>query len=74
VPVICSRQPSFQFVEDFGCGVMVDEGAGFLAAAHHLGADLDARREDCARCFHDHIRPRERYRGLVEAIGALGRP
>ncbi len=74
VPVICSRQASFQFVEDFGCGVMVEDGAGFLAAAHHLGADLDARREDCARCFHDHIRPQERYRALVEAIGTLGRP
>ena len=53
---------------------MVDNGAGFLAAAHQLGADLDARREDCARCFHDHIRPQERYRALVEAIGALGCP
>jgi glycosyltransferase involved in cell wall biosynthesis len=71
VPVICSRQSSFQFVEDFGCGVMVDDGAGFLAATHKLGADLEARREDCARCFHDYIRPRERYRDLVEAIGAL---
>jgi glycosyltransferase involved in cell wall biosynthesis len=74
VPVICSRQPSFQFVEDFGCGVMVDDGAGFLAAARRLGADLEARREACGRCFHDYIRPQERYRSLVAAIGALGRP
>ncbi len=74
VPVICSRQDSFRFVEDYGCGVMVDDAAGFLAAARHLGANLEAGRENCRRCFHAYIRPQERYRDLVQAIADLRRP
>jgi glycosyltransferase involved in cell wall biosynthesis len=74
VPVICSRQDSFHFVEDYGCGIMVDDATGFLAAAHRIGAELDARRDNCIRCFHDYIRPQERYRELVQAIGVLKRP
>jgi hypothetical protein len=73
VPVICSRQDSFRFVEDFHCGVIVDDAAGFLAAARRIGSDLEVMRANCGRCFHDYIRPQERYSELVAEIGALRR-
>jgi len=71
VPVVASRQDSFRFLEDHGCGILVDDASQFHQAVRHLGADLETRRQNCLRCFHDHIRPMDRYRDLVAAIASL---
>ena len=40
VPVICSRQKSFEFVEKYECGVMVNTYPEFLDAIHHIRDNL----------------------------------
>jgi glycosyltransferase involved in cell wall biosynthesis len=71
VPVIATRQPSFRFIEDYNCGVLVENYDQFVAAIRHIGAHLPAMRENCHRCFNDYIMPPDRYPRLREAIASL---
>ena len=71
VPVIATRQPSFRFIEDYDCGVLVENYDQFIAAIRHIGAHLPAMRENCHRCFQEYIMPPERYPRLREAIASL---
>jgi glycosyltransferase involved in cell wall biosynthesis len=72
VPVIATRQPSFRFIEDYNCGVLVENYQEFLAAIRHIGANLPAMRNNCHRCFREYIMPPDRFPRLREAIAALG--
>jgi len=40
VPVIATRQPSFRFIKDYNCGILVENYDQFLAAIRHIGAHL----------------------------------
>jgi hypothetical protein len=71
VPVICSRQESFRFVEDYDCGRMVDSYEEFLEAVDVIGTNLPAMRRNCFRCFEQYIMPPDRYASLAQAIHAL---
>jgi glycosyltransferase involved in cell wall biosynthesis len=71
VPVIATRQRSFRFIEDYDCGVLVENYDQFLAAIRYIGAHLPAMRENCHRCFHEYIMPPDRYPRLLEAIASL---
>ena len=71
VPVICSRQESFRFVEDYRCGVMVDSYQEFLAAIQTIGHNLEAMRENCRNCLEQYIMPPDRYPRLGKAIAAV---
>lgn len=71
VPVIASRQPSFRFLEDYDCGVLVDSYEEFRAAVQHIGRHLSAMRANCQHCFHDYIMPPDRYPQLCQAIADL---
>jgi hypothetical protein len=71
VPVIASRQPSFSFIEDFECGVLVDDIGGFPAAIERIAANLPAMRENARRCARDYIRAPERYRLLRDRVACL---
>jgi hypothetical protein len=71
VPVICSRQESFRFVEDYECGRMVDSYDEFLEAIDVIGRNLPAMRRNCLRCFDEYIMPPDRYSSLEKAIHAV---
>jgi glycosyltransferase involved in cell wall biosynthesis len=71
VPVICSRQESFRFIEDYQCGILVSNYEEFLAAIHRIGANLDIMRQNCKRCFKEYLMPPDRYPTLQAAITAL---
>ena len=71
VPVICSRQESFRFVEDYECGRMVDSYEEFLEAIDVIGRNLPAMRRNCLRCFDEYIMPPDRYSSLEKAIHAV---
>jgi len=71
VPVICSRQVSFRFIEDYQCGILVSSYEEFLAAIHFIGANLDSMRQNCKRCFREYLMPPDRYPTLQAAITAL---
>lgn len=71
VPVIATRQPSFRFIEDYDCGVLVGNYDEFLAAIRYIGDHLPAMRENCHRCLREYIMPPERYPRLQAAIASL---
>ena len=71
VPVIATRQPSFRFIEDYNCGVLVDSYAEFVEAVRHIGRHLPTMRANCHRCFNDYIMPPDRYPRLRQAIASL---
>lgn len=75
VPVICSTQESFGFVEQYDCGVLVSTYADFAAAIAHIASHLDQMRENCRRALRDYVMPSERYPSLRrEMAGLLGAP
>ena len=71
VPVIASRQPSFAFIEEYDCGVLVDDFEGFSAAIDRIAARLPEMRENARRCACEYIRAPERYHLLRDRIGQL---
>ena len=71
VPVIATRQPSFRFIEEYNCGVLVDSYAEFVEAVRHIGRHLPMMRANCHRCFNDYIMPPDRYPRLRQAIASL---
>ena len=50
VPVIASRQDSFRFLEEFDCGILVDDSRGFSAAVDRIRDRLVEMRANALRC------------------------
>lgn len=71
VPVIASRQPSFQFVEDYDCGVLVDTPDQFIRAIDTIRSRLDEMRANALYCAAEHINATGRYRALVRMLSNL---
>src|SRR5690606_38238726 len=46
VPVIASRQPSFEFLERYDCGILVESSAEFAAAVSRIASRLPEMREN----------------------------
>ncbi|MRD46831.1 hypothetical protein GHT07_06060 [Caenimonas koreensis DSM 17982] len=70
VPVIASRQPSFQFIEDYDCGVLVGSADEFVAAIDTIRLRLPAMRANALRCAREYIDAPGHYRKLVDAIAS----
>ncbi len=71
VPVICSSQDSFRFIEEYHCGIMVKDYEEFIAAIHAISTDLEMMRENCRRCLKEYIMPSNRYPKLRDAIAGI---
>ena len=71
VPVICSRQKSFEFVEKFSCGVMVETYTEFMDAIHYIRDNLDFMRSNCRTALHEYIMYPDRYSNLKSSIAEL---
>lgn len=71
VPVIATRQPSFEFIERYDCGVLVDNETEFARAIDTIGARLDTMKENAEACTREYIDAPGRYLGLKRAIAAL---
>lgn len=74
VPVIGNRQPSHEFLERFGGGLMVSDVHEFRQAVDHVRRNLKSMREACRTCFDDSIRPPGRDAGLSQALAQVIRP
>jgi glycosyltransferase involved in cell wall biosynthesis len=70
VPVIASRQPSFEFLTHYDCGVMVESLDEFIAAVNHIRRRPEMR-ANALRCAKEYINAPGRYRLLEQAIAAL---
>lgn len=71
VPVIGNRQPSYEFLERFGCGLMVSDAHEFSQALNHIRRNLVSMRQACRACFEEYIMPPGRYEGLSRAIAEV---
>jgi glycosyltransferase involved in cell wall biosynthesis len=73
LPVVASRQGSFEFLERFDCGVLVDTEADLVAAVARIRSRLPEMSRNARRCAREYVDAAGRYRGLVRAVAALTR-
>lgn len=68
VPVICSDQKSFKFVQDYNCGILVSSYTEFLLAIDQILDNHQQMKLNCKRCFDEYIQPQTRYNQLISCI------
>jgi hypothetical protein len=68
IPVIASKQESFNFLETFDCGILVSSYDEFKLAIQEIQRRHIDMRNNCEKCFHDYIRSRTRYQILLELL------
>lgn len=74
VPVVANRQSSFQFIEDHGCGVLIDRADEFPVAIRTIADDLPAMKRRALECARTYIRAGERWTVLRNELArVLGR-
>jgi len=69
IPVIATRQPSFEFLERFRCGELIEGEAGLLDAVSRVRANRDAY--DTRRAIAEHVEPEKKVRVLAARFRAL---
>lgn len=70
VPVIASRQPSFEFIEKYNCGVLVERPQDLAAAIDQIAMNLDSMKANALQCSQEYIQAPARW---VELRNALAR-
>lgn len=73
LPVVASRQASFEFIERYECGVLVDGEDGFVRAFDRVLSDLPRMKENAQACARDFIQAPRRFEGLRAAIATVVR-
>jgi glycosyltransferase involved in cell wall biosynthesis len=68
VPVIASRQASFEFIEQYDCGVLVSNEAEFIAAIHTICSRLDEMKANALRCSREYVDAAGKYLVLRDAV------
>ena len=71
VPVIASRQPSFRFIEEYDCGILVGSETEFIAAIDQISGRLDEMKANALRCAREYIDAPGKYLVLRDAIARL---
>jgi hypothetical protein len=66
VPAIATRQESFAFVEDLGCGVLIDHEDELPAAIARIRADREGYSARAKTAVGAYVRPAERLEALAE--------
>lgn len=64
VPVIVSKQSSFEFIEKYECGFMVDGVEEFNEAISNILRNLDQMKENARRCSFEYIDTKGKYQSL----------
>lgn len=68
IPVIASKQSSFEFLEDYDCGVLVENEAEFMAAIDYIKPRLDEMKQNAIQCTREYIDAPGKYNVLVERL------
>jgi len=71
VPVIASRQPSFEFLERYKCGVLVENEKEFIYAIDTIQGRLSEMKANAKICAKEYIDAPGKYKKLVEALAGL---
>lgn len=71
LPVIASRQRSFQFLEKYDCGVLVDTEEEFVAAIDVVRRRLPEMRANALTCSQEHVDSAGKYELLRATLDRL---
>jgi len=71
VPVIASQQPSFEFLEQYRCGVLVRNEHEFIEAIDFIRQHLAEMKANAIRCAKEYIDTPGKYANLVSALRAI---
>ncbi len=71
VPVIASRQESFEFIEKYDCGVLVENEQQFIDAIDLVKNRLTQMKTNATRCALEYINAPQKYRDLVSALNSI---
>lgn len=71
VPVIASRQPSFEFLEKYKCGVLVETQKEFLDAIQFIQERLPQMKKNALHCAAEYINAQERYKKLLDTLSKI---
>ncbi len=71
VPVIASRQRSFEFIERYDCGVLIDGPEQMPAAVDRIASRLEVMRANALHCARDYIRAPQHWAGLHDALARV---
>lgn len=64
VPVIATWQPSFEFIEEYNCGVLIRDSSEFNAAIATVRANQQIMAENALRCTKEYIDTAGKYAEL----------
>jgi len=73
VPVIASRQPSFNFLETYKCGVLVGSQQEFNDAIKFVRDNLTEMKANALRCSNEYVDAAGKLQGLHEAFRGIRR-
>lgn len=65
IPVVATRQPSFAFIEERRCGLLVDGEREFPAAVERIRSERDELAANALRTFREFVRPEEHLAELT---------
>lgn len=68
VPVIVNKQPSFDFLHEFECGIQVETQEEFDKAIKTILDNLDVYKKNALRCTKEYINTKGRYETLHAQI------
>ncbi|MFN9622663.1 MAG: hypothetical protein ACK587_07520 [Cyanobacteriota bacterium] len=68
IPVIASKQKSFDFLEKYQCGILVESFFDFKMAIKEIRGMHSTMASNCEKCFRDYIRSNERFHTLLDSI------
>ena len=71
VPVIATRQPSFQFLLDYDCGMLVDSAEEFTAAIEHMRPRLQQMKQNALTCAREYIAADKRFELLRANVASI---
>lgn len=73
VPVIASKQKSFEFLEYYDCGIMVETYDEFKLALKKIRTNNIRMKANCKKCHDEYIQVDQAYHLLSSAIGKFSR-
>ena len=71
IPVIANKQPSFDFVEQYNCGVLVNDEREFVDAINFIQQRLTEMKANAIRCSREYIDTPAKYANLLSGLKAI---
>ncbi|HXX80592.1 MAG TPA: hypothetical protein VEI46_03535 [Thermodesulfovibrionales bacterium] len=70
-PVVASSQASFEFIEQFQCGVLIKKESDLLGAINRIRNNYAAYAGNAVRCVEEYIQPMQKLNALSDKFKEL---